>query len=102
MERSEQRSVNDQSQISIFARVLYSLSQILAEPPGQTQKTQQEPPLRPNSFVSVYHDRVALRPQDASLKAVLDELGRQTEVEVVANIPPEETISDEFSGLTRG
>jgi hypothetical protein len=39
---------------------------------------------------------VSLTATNASLKAILEEIGRQLHIEVVATIPPEETITSAF------
>lgn len=49
--------------------------------------------------LTVEANRLSLEAQDASLRAILDEIGRKMNLEVLGEIPAKETISAEFHNL---
>ncbi len=50
--------------------------------------------------LSVRDGLVSLKTRDASLKAVIEKIGEQSNIPVVADLSAEERVSDEFEGLS--
>ena len=56
--------------------------------------------LAPQAFVLTVHEqRLSLRAREASLTAILAQLGRELDIEVVTHIPADETITVTFDQL---
>jgi type II secretory pathway component GspD/PulD (secretin) len=53
-----------------------------------------------NFVVTVKNNLISLKAKDASLKEVLEEIGRQMKIDVVANVPDQERITLEFEKLS--
>ena len=57
----------------------------------------------PPAFVLTVHERLlSLQARDASLKAILAQIGRELAIEVVVHIPADETITVTFDQLPIG
>ena len=52
-----------------------------------------------NFVLTVEANRLSLEAQDASLRAILEEIGRKMQIEVLGEIPAQETITAAFYGL---
>ncbi|MGB5055049.1 MAG: hypothetical protein WBO24_11700 [Nitrospirales bacterium] len=52
-----------------------------------------------NFVLTVENDRLSLKAQEAFLKAVLADIGHKMDIEVVGEIPPQETVTVEFHNL---
>jgi hypothetical protein len=62
--------------------------------PSQSKSTRQAP-----FALTIDNNLISLTARDASIKAILEELGRRMNFTVVATIPAEETITAEFNRL---
>ena len=60
----------------------------------RTKSTRQAP-----FTLTIEDNLISLTARDASIKAILEEIGRRMNIAVVAAIPPEETITTEFNEL---
>jgi len=62
--------------------------------PPQSKSTRQAP-----FTLTIENNLISLTARDASIKAILEALGRRMNIAVVAAIPPEEMITTEFTKL---
>jgi len=62
--------------------------------PPQSKSTRQAP-----FTLTIENNLISLTARDASVKAILEELGRRMNIAVVAAIPADETITTEFNRL---
>jgi type II secretory pathway component GspD/PulD (secretin) len=63
------------------------------------RKTTIQPATKPDFVLTVKDSLISLKAKDASLKEVLEEIGRRMNVEVVGNVPSNEKVTAEFEKL---
>jgi hypothetical protein len=81
----------------LLVGVLVTAAQVFA---GEAERTPKEKSATKADFVlSVKDNLISLKAKDASLKEVLEEIGRKMSIEVLALLPEQEKITTEFEKL---
>ncbi len=87
----------------LFLSVLSCSVDLFGIPTAKADKNPDQPSHSTPAFrleLSVRDGLVYLKAHDASLKAVIEKIGEQFNIPVVADLSVEERLSDEFEGLT--
>lgn len=64
------------------------------------KKPEGKPDSRTDFVLTIKDDLISLSAKDASLKEVVEEIGKRMKIKVVANIPEEEKVTTEFDRLS--
>ena len=85
----------------LFAMMILTLGLCASTLFGQgLEISTQKPAASSGNFVlTVEANRLSLEAQDASLRAILEEIGRKMQIEVLGEIPAQETITAKFRNL---
>jgi hypothetical protein len=66
---------------------------------GEADKKATKPAAKADFVITVKNNLISLKAKDASLKEVLEEIGRKTKIDVVAGIPDTKKITAKFENL---